>query len=128
MGQWSIGWELGASRTLPASLALRTFSSRTPSLLPGRVPRGEGRVARALVCGQIQQATERFGGLHSSCEYPCARGSVALNSKIKTKQTKQNSNTKGQERNCGKKEKAPRPRFLIKRSRIFILHWAPQIR
>lgn len=121
MGQWSIGWELGASRTLPASLALRTFSSRTPSPLPGRV-------ARALVCSQIQQATERFGGLHSSCEYPCARGSVALNSKIKTKQTKQNSNTKGQERNCGKKEKAPRPHFLIKRSRIFILHWAPQIR
>lgn len=110
MGQWSIGWELGASRTLPASLALRTFSSRTPSPLPGRVPRGEGRVARALVCGQIQQATERFGGLHSSCEYPCARGSVALNSKIKTKQTKQ-QHERAREKLWEKRKSSPPPFF-----------------
>lgn len=51
-------------------------------------------------------------GLHSSCEYPCARGSVALNSKLKTKQTKQNSNTKGPERNCGKKRKSSLPPFF----------------
>lgn len=51
-------------------------------------------------------------GLHSSCEHPCARGSVALNSKLKTKQTKQNSNTKGPERNCGKKRKSSLPPFF----------------
>lgn len=129
-GAWTRSLEPpGASRSLPASLTLRTLSSGTPSPLPGKVPRGEGGVARARSCavtsGRLPSASQ---GLHSSCEYPCARGSVALNSKLKTKQTKQNSNTKGQERNYGKKEKAPRPRFLIKRFRIFILHWAPPIR